>query len=456
MPTIYRYTYPLTVDQARYDVLITRKGYFATATAPTQEDTPSAAVTSGTRKPVTNNQWVASAVSNRTDSGTGRTKHRVMMSCADLRFTWGAHYTSNPNTGAGLYGTDVDFPADMVIKASVEVAGTIYRLLFNGTDTVTIKPGARVTSDSLGVEVTAGTDIYVRTFITSSNWYGNTANFAGDGTDGGWTTTTDLTAPGSAAVGNSTHWQFGPMLITGIPASNKSIAVAIIGDSLSTGTGENATGMAASSGWGSSNTVGGGFIMRALTNASIAHVSIGHGGERAYLFTDFVNRFRRTTYIDGCTHLICEAGVNDVFGGRTLAQIQSSLLSIWNLSNQRGLRTWQTTITPNTTSTDSWATVGNQTTVNAGRETTRVQLNTWIRDGAPIVNGAAVATGTTTAIRAGAPGHPLKGYFEITDLVESARNSGLWKAAYTADGLHPVSTAHAAMAAGINTGLLTL
>lgn len=411
------------------------------------------------RRIVTNNLWVASAITNRTDSGTGRTRHRVMTSASDLRFTWGAHYTSNPNTGSGLYGTDADFPADITIRAGVEIGGTIYRLLFNGQDTITIKPGARVTSDALGVEVLAGSDIFVRTFITSTSWYANTANFATDSTDGGWTLTTDLTAPGSAAVSTGTHWQFAPMLITGVPAVTKAIAVAILGDSLSVGTGENITGAAASSEWANASAFVGGFANRALSAASMPHINIGHGGERLYLFKDYVNRFRRTTYIDACTHAICEGGVNDAnSSGQTLANIQANMITVWKLCNDRGLRAFQTTITPNTTSTDAWATTTNQTIPNSGNETKRVSLNTWLRDGAPILAGVAVATGSNAGgtVRAGATGHPLKGVFEIADLAESARNSGLWKANYTADGLHPVSTAHAALAAGIVTSSITL
>lgn len=458
MPVIYHYLDPVTVTEDRYKILIGRPGWFATPTMPESikgELTGSATTVAHARKPVTNNLWVASAIANRTDNGTGRTKHRVMTTCADLRFTWGAHYTSNPNAGAGAYGTDADFPADIVIKASVEVGGAIYRLLFNGNDTATLKPGARVTTDPLGVEVSAGTDIYVRTFITSSNWYGNTANFAGDGTDGGWTTTTDLTAPGSAAVGNSTHWQFAPMLITGRPSTSARV-VGIIGDSLSTGTGEDASGTAASSGWGAAGAVGGGFIMRALTAASLPHVNIGHGGERMHLFADFANRFRRITYLDDCTHVICEGGVNDVFAGRTLAQVQAALVSTWSLCAQRGIRAWQTTITPSTTSTDSFATVENQTTANAGREAVRVQLNTWLRNGAPLVNGVAVVPGVPNAVLVGQGTHPLKGVFEIADLAESARDSGKWKAASTADGLHPNSVMHMLLSSGIDTTKLRL
>jgi len=46
-----------------------------------------------------------------------------------------------------------------------------------------------------------------------------------------------------------------------------------------------------------------------------------------------------------------------------------------------------------------------------------------------MLNGVGAATGSSAAgtLRAGDAGHPLKGYHEIADTLESARNSGPWK-----------------------------
>jgi lysophospholipase L1-like esterase len=111
---------------------------------------------------------------------------------------------------------------------------------------------------------------------------------------------------------------------------------------------------------------------------------------------------------------------------------------------------YATTCTPQTTSTDGWVTVINQTVANAGKETKRVQYNDWLRDGAPTVGGVAVAVGTNPAVRAGEVGHPLFGFIEVATLAESGVNSGLWKAGYTDDGTHPNSVGAAGIAAGLN------
>ena len=65
--------------------------------------------------------------------------------------------------------------------------------------------------------------------------------------------------------------------------------------------------------------------------------------------------------------------------------------------------------------------------------------------------GAPQAVGAVggTVLRAGAVGHPLAGYIEVADTVESARNSGLWKAGYSGDGTHPNTVGATAIAAAL-------
>ena len=113
---------------------------------------------------------------------------------------------------------------------------------------------------------------------------------------------------------------------------------------------------------------------------------------------------------------------------------------------------YQTTVTPQTTSTDAWVTTANQTVTAVHAR--RIGLNDWIRDGAPFdtATGLAVAVGATgsTIVRAGTRAHPLKGFFEIADIVETSRNSGIWKAGWTTDGLHPNATGYAAAYLGID------
>jgi lysophospholipase L1-like esterase len=141
--------------------------------------------------------------------------------------------------------------------------------------------------------------------------------------------------------------------------------------------------------------------------------------------------------ISKASNLVFSLGINDINNNRTLAQLQADLLTLWTMQASQGKRVFQLTITPITTSTDYFQTLANQTPTNA--QTVRVGFNDWLRDGAPIVSGVAVAVGTSGAVRAkyltgdtvtsaSSGNHPLYGAVEFADTVESSRNSGKWKA----------------------------
>jgi lysophospholipase L1-like esterase len=159
----------------------------------------------------------------------------------------------------------------------------------------------------------------------------------------------------------------------------------------------------------------------------------------------------------GPTHILCELGVNGLSAG--FATWSSHLLGTgtkgaWGSLAAFGVPIYQTTITPQTTSSDAWATVNNQTVASAGNETARLAANAWLRDGAPIsaspaAGGTVAAVGASGVLRAGQTGHPLAGIIEVADLAESARDSGKWKAGYTGDGTHPNATGAAALAAAL-------
>jgi len=123
---------------------------------------------------------------------------------------------------------------------------------------------------------------------------------------------------------------------------------------------------------------------------------------------------------------------------------------------------FQTTITPSTTSTDSFATLANQTAAlsfSTAGNGTREQLNDWLRDGGPIRDGVAAAIGAPDAIRSSHNAHPLSGVLEMADTVESSRNSGKWKVdgtalKWTGDGIHPSNYAYVQAAIAASSYLL--
>lgn len=357
---------------------------------------------------------VASTPKFTTSTSTGTTyRNRVIIpisgQVADVQFAF-------PNWGLNSTG---EYPGDnaITVKAALEYGGVSYPLFFGGQTSVTIQPGAEALSDPFGGELVGGSAVYLRIFISVAS-IGQTwplgrlqaPLLAEARTDG-----SDLTAStGALATGGS--YLYGPSYAMGIYLPDRANAL-IVGDSISAGSGE-----VSANGDGSGNL---GFIERAFGTAFPWITSTRSGTRLSDFNTAHTRRMVRVRGL--CKYILCELGVNDINAGSSLATVQAAALAAWTSMGVAGFsQVWQTTITPYTTSTDGWATTGNQTLVSAPANTVRTSYNDWLRGGAPISAGVAVAVGTPGALLAGQSGHPLAGVVEVADLAESARNSGLW------------------------------
>lgn len=371
--------------------------------------------------------------------GTARMNHVALCTASGLRLVFSNHYAS------GSF-VEESGPNVITVKASVEHPSTyMFPVTFNGADSVEIAPGANVTSDPIGLEIAKGTTFYTRTYVavgagqffprggiaTASSGTTSWHNYA-------YPAGLDLTGVGAAAATSGySEYTFSPSAILGTPAAVGPAVVGVVGDSIAAGTGD------FQNGW----------VQRWLaSNYPFQRVAYpGEGVGTGWMANQGRNRYRRYALLNvaGASRVIAEHIVNDL--GTTYATLQSNMLSYWTNLSRLG-RVWAVTCTPQTTSTDSWATLGNQTVMNGSKETTRLSFNEWLRAGAPTVDGVAVAAGTNGALVAGASGHPLTGYLEIADLVESARDSGKWRVdlgAPTTDGTHPSAVIAAAVAAGL-------
>lgn len=304
-----------------------------------------------------------------------------------------------------------------------------------GSRTVTVDPGG-MGHLIVPVVIPAGTKFYILSYVSvpaAGQWTqafitNHVAIYPGgapDTTQTGQTTSAgegsniaaggaDVTNPGAAAVPARYGFGFGPSYIVGRTARGTApTCVGISGDSIANGAGD----------WPNL-----GYIIRAFGTTQ-ARMQFSMDGELTTTYANPQTRSWRSLFLQYCTHAIFGFGRNDLTAGATLTQIQTRMIAGWTALVEAGIITYQTTVTPYTTSTDVWTTLANQTVHSS--ETVRVALNTWIRDGAPILAGVAAATGSNAVgtLRAGAVGHPLKGYLEVTDTVESARNSGKWTVA---------------------------
>lgn len=374
--------------------------------------------------PLTNN-----GQSNGTDTtATYRYGHKITSSCYDVRLVYG-NYVGNGVTVS-------DGPNAITVKASIEpvvnavvgsgAAGSVWPVTFNGAQTATIQPGGFVVSDPVPLSAVAGQFMYTRTNVSvtaGGKWTLSQYVGGGDRTyQDGFTIGSDITGTG-AITGSTFGAGYGPVAILGILAAGVSDpkTVLIVGDSKAYGSGNTTQDQS--------------YLVQACQNAALAWVNIARASELASGFSGTARR-QRMPLAAGCSHAIVEYGINDINGGATLATVQASLLSIWTDLAARRLRVYQTTVEPVTTSTDGWLTTANQTTTSGN--TVRVNLNNWLRAGAPIdpVTKAAVAVGTSGVLIAGVSGHPLAvcsaypyGCIEVADLIESARDSGKWKPA---------------------------
>jgi hypothetical protein len=337
----------------------------------------------------------------------------------------------------------------VTLKPSVEMStGTITAAYGGGVRPIVVQPGEVFISDPVTLPSTpaAGDLIWARAYGTTTSGgkfpFGQiTVGSVGGSRNMRFEQGVTVTDKADSGTITTAPFGFAPSIY--LIAADETIgeSVVIYGDSIATGQGDQTHGL---------GLYTPGFIPRACDAASLPWWKMSVGGEQAS-----TSLTARLLAAPAATIAVCNWGAND-FITVSLATWQANCIAKWVAIGALGPRVYHTTITPRSTSTDSWVTTGNQTT-NANNSV-RVNFNNWLRDGAPILSGVAAATGSSAAgtLRAGDVGHPLAGWFEVADTVETARDSGIWKANYTGDGIHPNSTAHIAMAAAVTfTGLLS-
>lgn len=367
-----------------------------------------------------------------TADGTYRTAHRVIVDSMGFRLLY-----------SNVYDGDNPMANDITVSAAVENGGLIRPVTFNNGSSYsqTVLPGAIVLSDPVAtIPLVKGDAVYVRTYVTTPGGTGShpkalvTRSAQGEG----FTASSNLTVAGSAAVTATNNTNAVAPIFVGV--GKPSPVVGLIGDSITYGTGD--TGNT----WTEY-----GWAVRGI-NDRWPYLNCARAGETGGNFTAVLRA--RLPLLSMCSHIVSMYGTND-FGtnpAMLATTVEATLVSVWQKSGRAGAKVYGTTLPPRSTGT--WAALETQTTGAANAE--RILFNTWIRDGAPVdATFVPVATGSNAAgtLRAGQAGHPLAGWIETADLVESSRNSGLWKISYTADGIHPNTTGHVAMSAAITAGL---
>lgn len=300
------------------------------------------------------------------------------------------------------------------IKAFIEYpAGTFTPVLFGGASSGSIPAAGLLSNDPVaGLSIPAGTKFWSHT-INVSGAARNMALLELPATSAALgVTDTTYTYSGSgnpparpAADASNTH--VAPSVITGTIAAAGASGFVVTGDSIAFGQG-NIVSVGAKG--------GSGFISQGL-DRRYSYTKWTKGGMTGVQLAAIVGNARIIALRDACkcTDLLSEWGGGDLRDGNTVSAILAGYQTIYAFFP--GKRIGQTTVLPRTDSTDSWATVANQTPKTDG---------TWIDD----VN-------LNTAIRAGLSG--VTYFIESSDLASSAHDSRKWKAppVPATDGVHP-------------------
>lgn len=341
------------------------------------------------------------------------------------------------------------------IHASIHVPGFTYpiQVTFAGQTTPpTLARMGFILSDPAAVRIPAGTWFSVRTHVvvTSGHKWPVSRLASTDGSRvEGYTVNDDTLTLSPTWTTTAGVALFGPAAIFGEVPNPAKPSVLIYGDSTFQGTGDSTVELPLDRGW----------PCKVLNNQYASINASLHGDSVLNLVPRAADRDK---VLGSCDYTLWGLMGNDIYvNGSSLAAIQAGLIAEWRRCSTGGSRVVPATITPRATSSDSYATLDGQSIVSG--DTTRVALNDWIRDGCPMdTSHNALATGASGSgvIRIGNVGHPVFGYAEVADLVESSRNSGKWKIAGTlggvptTDGTHQAPAAIAAIKAGLNPATL--
>lgn len=228
-----------------------------------------------------------------------------------------------------------DGPNDITVRAGMYLNGAWLPLYFGGKRDVVIPPGGRAITDPLPVSTTGFAFFESRTKVSvttaGQKW---PITYACSATRSEWAVTgaagDDFTTSGNQ-TSNSNN-TFGPVAIMAKTTRTDRDVVALIGDSITAGTG------AASPLWFNS------FSRLAATAKGKTSVNVGYAGSSSGVGYGFAF-VRRAIPIIGATHSMEMYGTNDI-GALTIATLQSRLLSSWRDRKARSMRVYACTIIP--------------------------------------------------------------------------------------------------------------
>lgn len=305
-------------------------------------------------------------------------------------------------------GTEAS-PGPGQYTASLEYDGTFKQFLFDGLSTKIIADSAAalVISDTLDF----GEDIPADSLITLNIWASIDGGFhymnGGDNPTLGDRTAFGVTTPDLTMGGSVTH-AGNAFSAVALLAQADVQSVFLLGDSRTAG--------AEASDIGAPGDIG--ELARSIGAAGLPYINAGFGGGTASAFNLSSGDLRRSL-VQYTTDVIEHMGINDIANGADGATIFARRQTSWQWfrDNHPDKPLYATTIGPDSRPS-------NEEPISDNVD--RVYLNDAIRDADPAPDG-------------------VVGYFEIADVVETDRDSGLYKDGYSTDFLHMNNTGNEAL-----------
>lgn len=340
---------------------------------------------------------------NTTFQATSRTRHRAKVAITAIQVAV-AGFRVNSYSEAGL-GADSTY----YVSVQQSSGSTVTRLPFGGSASGVVKDGTFALTDLTPISIAAGEYFWIKIF------YQNAAGVwicvaPQDGVNGeGFTRyasgATDTTMTFGAAGLGVANVAFGPLAVLGMTSQP---TVALLGDSRQQSGGDDFDG--------TSTDIG--ECARSI-GALLAYINMGVGGDSLKSFVTGSNSLRKRL-INFCSGVQCEYGINDFnVNGDSAATLEANIVALRAILGSKQLG--YDTISPQTGGTN---------------EAARVQFNADLR------------AGTVTGV---------SWFSEVADVVETARNSNIWKPGYSSDSLHGSQTAMLAVlsSGAINPALFT-
>lgn len=296
-------------------------------------------------------------------------------------------------------GFEVGSGATAVIKASIEYPqGVCTQILFSGSSSGNVVNGSTLLSDGVNVSIPNGATFWVRRYWTSTGgviYTGNIQTITGDNLNVGVSGIADQTVSCDGITNSGSNILSIPLAIVS-PIAVPSLC--FLGDSITYGIGD-------------STSANGdrGAVARSI-GPTFGYTNLGAPSDKAQTYVAQSHAGRGATY-PYCSHKIVWYGANDLNGGRTAAQLESDLTTVYGTLGT-GARVFQNSILPWDSNAPTCSTV-------LSWEAQRLILN--------------------DALKGGSFG-PSKGAFDTSGVVETSIDSGAWKTtpqAWSGDCIHP-------------------